>query len=521
LEKVTRGPDIARILDRLEAELDNVRLALARSLEGTGKPGWDPEHGLRLAAALVWLWHCRARLEEGLQWLELLLAGEVEERGSRPLTPERTRCRARALNHAAFLAGEKGEGNKGARLSAESLELYRSLGADGRLGYAYAVMNSTPFAQDSQEQRRLIEECLAIFRAEGDRYWMTECLDCLGGYAQRGKEYERAQGYYEESLALKRETGDLDGIATSFGRLSSIVYSQGKVEQAQALMEECYLKFCEAHNMQFQGIIQLQLGELDIIEGNYLQAAAHYREALSIGRRQGDVNLICRGLYKLGELALVQGKPQEAAEWLEESLAYSRRKDHEVYIAYSLWLLGLLAWSTGKLEQASRLYAEALINCRAGGDGRLESRILCDLGKGVFARGEIDQTRAQFEQAIKVTNPDRYECYDANHPSMKTLETMAALAAAQGQVEGDARCLSTARSLSAAARLLGATEAWHTRVHHARIPRERQEREACTAALRLAMSEQTFAAAWTEGEAMTEDQALEEARSFCRQEVET
>ena len=63
---------------------------------------------------------------------------------------------------------------------------------------------------------------------------------------------------------------------------------------------------------------------------------------------------------------------------------------------------------------------------------------------------------------------------------------MAVLAAAQGQDE-------------TAARLLGATEAWHTLYFHSRLPRERQEREACIAGLHAGLSEQAFTAAWEEG----------------------
>jgi predicted ATPase/class 3 adenylate cyclase len=513
-DKVIRGPDIARLLDGLEAELDNLRLALAWSLERKGQPGWNPEPGLRLAAALLWFWHCRGRQEEGIQWLELLLAGEAEERGDRPLTPERTRCRARALYVAAYSANLVGEPTKSARLGAESIELYRSLGADGRLGYAYALITSNNHLErDLKEDRRLAEERLAIFRAEGDRFGMAESFQALGYNARVCKEYDRARGYFEEGLALKRESGDLDGIAGCYWLLGVVAFSQGKVEKAQAFVEASYAKFCEVHNKRYQGVTQLQLGEFDMLEGNYMQAAGHNREALSIGRRQGDVVLICEGLTRLGYLALVQEQHQEAAELFEESLAYTRRKDHKNFIAYSLWLLGLLAWSTGELEQASRLYAEALNNCRAGGNLYLEQNILCELGKVALARGEINQARAQFEQAIQVTIPYIYTNYDAHHPTLKTLEAMAAFTAAQGQTECNAR------SLSVAARLLGATEAWHTRAHHARIHRMLREREACIATLRTAMSEQAFAAAWAEGEAMTEDQAVEVALAFCRQDA--
>ena len=84
---------------------------------------------------------------------------------------------------------------------------------------------------------------------------------------------------------------------------------------------------------------------------------------------------------------------------------------------------------------------------------------------------------------------------------MLTLEATATLAAAQGLLER-ATCL------------LGATEAWHTRFYHSRTPRERQEREACIAAVRATLAEQAFAAAWSEGIAMTQEQAMEYAQKM-------
>jgi len=58
---------------------------------------------------------------------------------------------------------------------------------------------------------------------------------------------------------------------------------------------------------------------------------------------------------------------------------------------------------------------------------------------------------------------------------MLTLEAIATLAAVQGLLER-ATCL------------LGATEAWHARFYYARLPRERQEREDCVAAVRATMA---------------------------------
>jgi hypothetical protein len=153
-------PRHGRIVERLEGELDNLRQALAWSLEGRGRPGWDPQPGLRLASALHWFWPFSSRQDEGVQWLELLLAGEAEERAIRsergqiPLTPERTNYRAKALQVAASCAAMFDENSKAYQFAIESRELYQSLGAEGRLGYTYMRLSSLDLGLKSTREKR-------------------------------------------------------------------------------------------------------------------------------------------------------------------------------------------------------------------------------------------------------------------------------------------------------------------------------------------------------------------------------
>ena len=55
---------------RLEREQDNVRAALGWTLTSDG----DPDHGLRIAAAMVRFWDVHGDLREGVRWLSDLLA---------------------------------------------------------------------------------------------------------------------------------------------------------------------------------------------------------------------------------------------------------------------------------------------------------------------------------------------------------------------------------------------------------------------------------------------------------------
>ena len=103
-----RGPEQAQLLDLLEAELDNLRLALEWSLESEDSR-LGIEVGLRIASALLWFWHPRSRHNEGIEWLERLLVTEAQESGEEALTADRTARRAQQQSgggRAAYCVGK-------------------------------------------------------------------------------------------------------------------------------------------------------------------------------------------------------------------------------------------------------------------------------------------------------------------------------------------------------------------------------------------------------------------------------
>ena len=67
-----RAKDSREWKDRLDVEIDNLRLAMEWSLSGS------IEKGLRLAAALQWFWFGSRHRIEGVGWLNRLLAAEAD-----------------------------------------------------------------------------------------------------------------------------------------------------------------------------------------------------------------------------------------------------------------------------------------------------------------------------------------------------------------------------------------------------------------------------------------------------------
>ena len=113
-----RGPDEAVWLDRLEAEFDNIRAALAFSLA-------DPdsaEPGLRLAAGLRWFCSMRGHGGEVLEALNVLL--------ERPDARMPTRTRARALTASCHLLNHFGDDSAIPSIADEAIKIARGLADD-------------------------------------------------------------------------------------------------------------------------------------------------------------------------------------------------------------------------------------------------------------------------------------------------------------------------------------------------------------------------------------------------------
>jgi len=124
------GPKQLTWLNRLEAELDNLRAALQWSLEK------DVEAGLRMAAALRAFWGIRGLAGDGSDWLSRLLL--------QPEAQAPTLTRANALQAYAFLSKRQDALTLARQLAEESLALYRELGdREGMAGSLLTLGNAT------------------------------------------------------------------------------------------------------------------------------------------------------------------------------------------------------------------------------------------------------------------------------------------------------------------------------------------------------------------------------------------
>jgi len=220
------GPRVAEWLDRLEAQHDRIRDALAWFL----KHGGEAE-ALRLSAALWRFWRTRGHYAEGREWLERALV----KRGEAEPTP----VRAKALYGAGLLAFRQGDQEASRAFNEGALEVSRKAGDHRGEANALVGLARVAFREgDHEAVRARAEEAIAVSHGLEEPDAMAAPLHLLAAGTRQAGDYTRARALYEESLALSRERGDERGVAMELLNLGAVEKNLGNLSRAEDLLRE-------------------------------------------------------------------------------------------------------------------------------------------------------------------------------------------------------------------------------------------------------------------------------------------
>jgi predicted ATPase/transcriptional regulator with XRE-family HTH domain len=357
-------------LDRLEADQDNIRAALAWWQSEASDAG----AALRLATALYRFWHVRASLSEGREWLGRVLARDPER--AVPDTADFTQLRARALNGAAVLARAQGSYAAAGSLFEESLALVRELGDEWGTANALHNLGSVALYQgDYGRATALLEDSLARWRELADPWGAATALHFLAQAAHYEGDHQRADALGEESLALFRGIGDVRGIAMALRNLASVAYARGNDKRAAVLYEECLPLYRDLRDGWSIGLARHGMADVARRRGDHDRAAALYRESLVLRQERGDRRGVAECLEGLASLAAAQDRPMQAAHLFGAAdalrvaigapLPPRDRAPHEQYMELVRTMLGeaafAVALAAGRAMSLEQAIADALL----------------------------------------------------------------------------------------------------------------------------------------------------------------
>ena len=226
------GPAQLTALDRLEAEHDNLRAALAWSLESQAADPADQGEraviGLRLVQALSGFWYQHGHATEGRRWLQRamdLASGD----GGVPL--------ARVAHGLGVLLDQLGEPDAARQLFGRSLAIWRELGDREQQA---RELNSLGIVLrhlgDPDTARALFEEAIAINREIPGSLRLGANLANLGQLESAAGNFDRASEVLREALALDSENGDLFSISVDRHSLALTSLRAGRPGEARELL---------------------------------------------------------------------------------------------------------------------------------------------------------------------------------------------------------------------------------------------------------------------------------------------
>jgi predicted ATPase/class 3 adenylate cyclase len=226
------GPGQLAALDRLEAEHDNLRAALAWSLEApAANPAGQGEQtliGLRLVQALIAFWYQHGHATEGRQWLQRAM-DVASTGGGAPL--------AKVAHGLGILMDQQGEPDAALRLFERSLVIWRELGDREQQA---RELNSLGIVHrhlgEIDTGRALLEEAIALNRDLGNQVRLAAALANLGQLENAAVRYDRAAELLTEALKIDQQHGDPFGVAVDRSSLALVSLRAGRPREARDLV---------------------------------------------------------------------------------------------------------------------------------------------------------------------------------------------------------------------------------------------------------------------------------------------
>ena len=301
------GAEQAQWLDRLDADLSNLRAAIA---VGMTQP--DPEPGLRLAASLRLYWVARGHAVEGADALRAFL--------DMPAAKQATLPRARALATAAHLLERTGD--------------YTMAGHYG-------------------------EEAQTIASAAGDDYLVTELLSNRAWILARQGQPGAALPLIEQGLDLARRLGEPHLTARLLSARAYATNLQGDPAAAARDNAEALRLYRQAGDQLHAGAALNSLSDYELWAGDLDAARRHVAEALDIARALNARNSVVIATFNLGLAEHLSGSPGAAETLFADSLNLARRMGMKRHAAYALIGLALAGRGGADPGWSARLHGAA------------------------------------------------------------------------------------------------------------------------------------------------------------------
>ncbi len=211
-----------------------------------------------------------------------------------------------------------------------------------------------------QEAEGYYQQALQIFIEYNDRYGQAGTYHNLGIVAEEQRQWQEAEGYYQRALQIDRKHNDRYEQASTYHQLGMIAQEQGQWQEAEGYYQQALQIKLEYNDRYGQASTYHQLGVIAREQGQWQEAEGYYQQALQIKLEYNDRYGQAGTYHNLGVVAQVQRKWQEAEGYYQQALQIYVESNDRYEQARPYNNLGGLAQEQGQWQEAQELFIQSL-----------------------------------------------------------------------------------------------------------------------------------------------------------------
>jgi predicted ATPase len=298
---------------------------------------------------------------------------------------------------------------------------------------------------------------------------------------------EREHNNFRAALDSLNETGETQLALRLAGALQRFWFQKGHMAEGLRRLDrvlDADASATGARAKALQGAAMLAVYDRDAAKG-----ATHAEESLALYQALEDEWGSAVTLQILGQAVAEQREFDRARAIFEESVERFRALGDEHYTLLTQYALAWIYGEAGDLDRSEELMERTLREARAGANKRVTALTLSGLSMHARRNGEFEDALGMLQEAYRL-----YQTVGDRSMVGDLLARRAHVLAAAGKPAEAARVLSKSDTVSRELAL------------RRRDPHRRRYEDAL-AAIRSELDDETFARAWDEGSALTEEEA--------------
>lgn len=297
-EQEFRGAQFRSWLDRMDEERDNLRLALQYAIDCKRS-----ESALRLIGATFSAWWILGPWSEGQRWIETVLAVA----SCKPSAP-----RSKALMALGLFFFLQTDYLNSQKFLEQSIVIWESLENKFWYVFATAILGFVLHRSNQPSASRVLREAVEMARVVNDKWLLAICLQTFGQHEFYQGNLSMGRAMTEESLELIHALGDHMIRGDVLGQLGEIADAEHDYPNALHWYQEGLAVARETGDMDTVTNLELDTGRVFQISGENDHAAYLFKDVLQVGLHIGKKSTVTGALLGLGVVAQARGDAERA-----------------------------------------------------------------------------------------------------------------------------------------------------------------------------------------------------------------